>query len=274
MTPTQLAPAPLLVRPTVLLVEDDEAVLTLLRLHLERGGYEVVGARRASEARKALATRRFSAVVVDGLLPDATGFSLIQQMRISEELRASDENETTLTPVAFISAFWRDRASFRSLSENLGVKCILYKPFPPGDLVAWLHGVAPVARSTEPTPRELAAAQEEFSRTLPRRLEALAALLRELSGKLPSADPERTSRARTEAHQLRGTCGSFGYPDLGLAAGLVEDRLAGAQANSLPLRFEDLLPFVQPVGERAAPRSLRAPVLFLLPAGRGSPATH
>ncbi|MFT3924181.1 MAG: response regulator [Myxococcales bacterium] len=63
-------------RNRVLLVEDDEDVLELSKLQLERHGYLVEPARSATEAEHSLNHHKFDALVTDLVLPDTSGLEL------------------------------------------------------------------------------------------------------------------------------------------------------------------------------------------------------
>jgi PAS domain S-box-containing protein len=66
--------------PGILVVEDDDAVARVLGIMLQRAGHSVTRANCLAEARKALAARRPSAILLDMKLPDGSGFDLIDHM--------------------------------------------------------------------------------------------------------------------------------------------------------------------------------------------------
>ena len=57
-------------RPRILLVEDTDAVLGLVRDSFEDAGFEVDAAQTATEATERLAARRYAAILSDCVLPD------------------------------------------------------------------------------------------------------------------------------------------------------------------------------------------------------------
>jgi HPt (histidine-containing phosphotransfer) domain-containing protein len=91
----------------------------------------------------------------------------------------------------------------------------------------------------------MAALRDEYAQTLPAKLEELSQavrLAREAAG-----DPERSRRVQALAHALRGTAGTFGFRDLSVAAGRIEEAAgrpvqgpAAASASSL-VEIEDAL---------------------------------
>lgn len=69
----------------ILLVDDDEAVLEMMRLLLESKGFEVVAVGGVTEALKCIATETFQVLITDLHMPNAgDGFTVISAMRHSQ----------------------------------------------------------------------------------------------------------------------------------------------------------------------------------------------
>ena len=68
-------------KPTVLIVDDNEKVLLVERRHLVLAGYEVYSATTVAQAREAAAERRFDAVLLDLNLPDGSGLDYVEELR-------------------------------------------------------------------------------------------------------------------------------------------------------------------------------------------------
>lgn len=66
--------------PSVLIVDDSEAVRITLEAIFEDRGFDVIGAESLADARLQL-SRRFDAVLVDLHLPDGSGTSLVREVR-------------------------------------------------------------------------------------------------------------------------------------------------------------------------------------------------
>jgi CheY-like chemotaxis protein len=65
----------------VLLVDDDDAVLEIMRLLLENNGFEVVAVGGVTEALKCIATETFQVLITDLHMPNAgDGFTVISAM--------------------------------------------------------------------------------------------------------------------------------------------------------------------------------------------------
>lgn len=66
---------------SILVVDDEAALLRLLALYLTRNGHEVVTCPTATEGLAVLSQRSFDAAVLDHWLPDMDGTELIHQVR-------------------------------------------------------------------------------------------------------------------------------------------------------------------------------------------------
>lgn len=85
-----------LVKPVILVVEDDEVAVMQVRTILEETGYEVVVTRNGSEALESLHNRVPDGVILDLMMPGMNGFDLLEQIRSA----VSTEN----LPVLVLSA--------------------------------------------------------------------------------------------------------------------------------------------------------------------------
>lgn len=116
-------------RRRALVVEDDPAIVELVRLYLERDGFAVTAAGSVAGATAALAALHPVVMVLDVGLPDGDGTDLCRRMRA-----AGDS-----TPVLFVTA--RDDEVDRVLGLELGGDDYLTKPFSPRELVARVRTV-------------------------------------------------------------------------------------------------------------------------------------
>ena len=73
--------------PTVLIVEDEAAIVTMLRYNLEREGMQVVEAGDGDEALKILAETHVDLVLLDWMLPVMSGIEVCRQIRRKPESR-------------------------------------------------------------------------------------------------------------------------------------------------------------------------------------------
>ena len=66
---------------TILCVDDDENLLVVISQYLESDGYRVITANDAASALEKVDTADFNAILLDLVLPDAEGLTLIPQIR-------------------------------------------------------------------------------------------------------------------------------------------------------------------------------------------------
>ena len=113
----------------LLLVDDEPALVDMLETLLRQEGYaSIQTASCVREARTAAAAFMPDALILDVMLPDGDGFSLLQQLRAS-----------TVVPVIFLSARDEDAARLRGL--GLGADDYITKPFLPKELTLRLAAV-------------------------------------------------------------------------------------------------------------------------------------
>ncbi|MCA0304123.1 MAG: response regulator transcription factor [Proteobacteria bacterium] len=113
----------------VLLVEDSEELVALLKKGLTQGGFLADAVGTAADADHALSAMRYAAVVLDRGLPDADGLSLLRDLR-----RRGDS-----TPVLVLTA--RDGVSDRVTGLREGADDYLAKPFAMEELIARLQAL-------------------------------------------------------------------------------------------------------------------------------------
>ena len=102
--------------PHVVVVDDDERLLALARLALQKQGIRVSSAATAAEARKLVAADPPDLVILDIVLPDMSGWELLRQIR-----------ETDNCLVMLLSG--RDSDIDKARGLDLGADDYLTKPF-------------------------------------------------------------------------------------------------------------------------------------------------
>ena len=113
----------------ILLVEDEPHLAKGLRLNFELEGHEVEWAATGAEARRALAAFAPDLVVLDVMLPDVSGFQILQEVkRLDVRL-----------PVLILTACAGDEDRIMGLS--LGADDYLTKPFNLEELVLRVRGM-------------------------------------------------------------------------------------------------------------------------------------
>ena len=112
----------------ILVVDDEPSLRAMVTDLLQRQGYNVTQAASCAQARQAWADARPDAVLLDVMLPDGDGFSLLGELRRQGDI-----------PVLFLSARDEDEARLRGL--GLGADDYITKPFLPQELLLRLAAV-------------------------------------------------------------------------------------------------------------------------------------
>ena len=115
----------------ILVVDDDQEIVRLVRASLEQAGYRVHVAYDGVTALQMLRRERPDLIVLDLMLPDRDGWDVTRVMR----------NDSTLadTPVIMLTA--RVEHHDRIVGLELGADDYVTKPFHPGELVARIRAV-------------------------------------------------------------------------------------------------------------------------------------
>ena len=133
----------------LLLVDDDRALLGLLRDYLETSGYRVSTAGNGREMRQALADHRIDLIVLDLMLPGEDGLSLCRDLRARGEAHV---------PVLMLTA--RGDEADRVLGLEMGADDYLAKPFATRELLARIRSVMRRTRMLPPNLRQAPGAKE------------------------------------------------------------------------------------------------------------------
>lgn len=123
-------------RPLVLVVEDEPALVTLLRYNLEREGFAVSEAHDGEEALLQLRESKPDAILLDWMLPRVSGLEVCRQIRRAPAWRD--------LPVIMLTARGEEGDRVRGLDS--GADDYVVKPFSPGELIARLRAVIRRAR--------------------------------------------------------------------------------------------------------------------------------
>jgi two-component system phosphate regulon response regulator PhoB len=118
-------------RPSVLVVEDETALLTLLRYNLEKEGFAVSSAHDGEEALLQLKEAKPDAVLLDWMLPRVSGIEVCRQIRRTPAWKD--------LPVIMLTARGEEGDRVRGLDS--GADDYVVKPFSPNELVARLRAV-------------------------------------------------------------------------------------------------------------------------------------
>jgi two-component system phosphate regulon response regulator PhoB len=115
-----------LMKPLVMVVEDEAALVTMLRYNLEKEGYRVCEAADGEEALTVLAEHSPDLVLLDWMLPVMSGIEVCRQIRRKPRTRD--------LPVIMLTARGEEADKVRGL--NTGADDYLTKPFSLPELLA------------------------------------------------------------------------------------------------------------------------------------------
>lgn len=124
-------------RPTILIVDDEAPLLTLLRYNLEKSGFRVEEAVDGREALDAVAAAPPDLVLLDWMLPVMSGVEVCRQIRRRPATRS--------LPIIMLTARTEDQDSIRAL--DLGADDYITKPFV---MEALLARIRALLRRTSP----------------------------------------------------------------------------------------------------------------------------
>jgi DNA-binding response OmpR family regulator len=110
-------------RVKVLIVEDERKILDLIRLYMQKEGYEAVTASDGEEALRLFAQVKPDLVVLDLMLPRLDGLEVCRRIRQSSHV-----------PVIMVTA--KEEETDKVIGLGLGADDYLTKPFSPRELMA------------------------------------------------------------------------------------------------------------------------------------------
>ena len=124
--------------PLVLVVEDEAALVTLLRYNLEREGFRVAEARDGEEALLMAREQKPDLVLLDWMLPLLSGLEVCRQMRRMPETKS--------VPIIMLTARGEEGDKLRGLDS--GADDYVTKPFSPSELIARIRAALRRSRPT------------------------------------------------------------------------------------------------------------------------------
>lgn len=131
-------------KPRILLVDDDEAITTMLTTFLRLSGFDIVVAPNGQQALVHIAANKPDIVILDVLMPGLDGREILRHLR----------RENNWIPVILMTQLTGTAERIMALEE--GADDYLNKPFDPQELVVRIRAVL---RRTQPGTRSLSAAR-------------------------------------------------------------------------------------------------------------------
>ena len=113
-------------KQTIVVIEDDPDLCTLLAYNLSRAGYDVQTRRRLEGSIETIRSSAPSLIILDVMLPDGDGFDFCRKLQRDPLLAA--------IPIFFLTA--RTQEIDRVLGLEIGGDDYITKPFSPRELIA------------------------------------------------------------------------------------------------------------------------------------------
>jgi DNA-binding response OmpR family regulator len=120
----------------VLLVDDDETIVRLVRMYLERDGYDVTCAEDGESALALARELKPDIIILDLMLPKLSGLDVCRVLRAESR-----------TPVLMLTA--RSTEADKLVGLDLGADDYLTKPFSPRELLARMRAVLRRVQGTD-----------------------------------------------------------------------------------------------------------------------------
>ena len=122
---------------TILIVDDEPDIITLISRYAKRDGYEVVTAEDGRQAIEACQKEDFDIIIMDVMMPDTDGFTACKKIKEFKDI-----------PVIMLSA--RGTEFDKLFGFEVGVDDYVTKPFSPMELMARIKAI--LSRSSTYTP--------------------------------------------------------------------------------------------------------------------------
>jgi DNA-binding response OmpR family regulator len=118
---------------TILVVDDDENIVTVVRANLERAGYKVTSAADGTRALNSIAADPPDLLILDIMMPGMSGFEVARALR--------SDVATRDIPIIMLTA----RSSDTDIADawHVGIDTYLAKPFAPAELMAFVSRFLP-----------------------------------------------------------------------------------------------------------------------------------
>ncbi|MBS3786844.1 response regulator transcription factor [Candidatus Bipolaricaulota bacterium] len=127
-------------KKTVLVVDDDEDLVELLKKYLEKDGYDVLTAYDGNAALNLFRLREVDLIVLDLMLPKVDGLNVCRTVRSESQV-----------PIIMLTAKTEEEDRIKGL--DLGADDYVTKPFSPGELLARIRAV--LRRTSEEEQKEV-----------------------------------------------------------------------------------------------------------------------
>lgn len=127
------------IRPTVLIVDDDQKFLTFLARTLKRGGFYVMTAHDGCDVPDLLSRGRVDVLLLDLQMPGMNGWEVMRQLRATTTIPRGGEAAARAPKVVVLSG--RNEDETAAFARKLGADAYLTKPSWGDQIIATVRGV-------------------------------------------------------------------------------------------------------------------------------------
>ncbi len=113
---------------TILIVDDEEKIVDVLRAYLEKEGYQVLSAYDGTTAMELFKSNEIALILLDLMLPDIMGEQICQMIRTSSRV-----------PIVMLTAKTEEADLIKGL--QMGADDYIFKPFSPRTIVAKIEAI-------------------------------------------------------------------------------------------------------------------------------------
>jgi DNA-binding response OmpR family regulator len=141
----------------ILIVDDNEQNLTLIRVMLRRYGYNACLARSGEEALRQVINDPPDLIILDVMMPGLDGIEVCRRLK--------DEEETRLIPIVIMTALHQPEDKIRGIEA--GADDFLTKPINQAELMARVRTALKVKRTIDQKVRVLVHTKEQLAKFVP-----------------------------------------------------------------------------------------------------------
>ncbi|WHY60951.1 response regulator transcription factor [Cytobacillus firmus] len=134
----------------ILVVDDEQSIVTLLQYNLQQAGYEVITAMDGQEGKDLAISEKPDLIVLDLMLPKLDGIEVCKQLR----------QQKIATPILMLTA--KDDEFDKVLGLELGADDYMTKPFSPREVVARVKAILRRTQFVPEAAEEKAEAGDSF----------------------------------------------------------------------------------------------------------------
>jgi DNA-binding response OmpR family regulator len=120
---------------SILVVDDDPLIRTLVEHKLRLRGFEVVSTESGEDGLKQVAVKRPDLIVLDAMMPEIDGFEVLRRLK--------EDAATATIPVIMLTARKQESDIVSALSS--GARDYLVKPFMAEELIMRIRNLLPLA---------------------------------------------------------------------------------------------------------------------------------